>query len=366
MQNPLKFISNSYLSLFSLLLIMGVFACKNSNSEESAEEKQKSSLSSLATSSGRIDEVMVVMDEVNWKDSLGYFLREKLQEPYPGLPQPEPRFDLRQMEPVGLTTMLQKASSMLIVADLSSNGPTAQYVKEQINNFKTGGRSVPENMFTLKNVWSKPQQLVFVFADSEEELTKFVKERDREIINRLYVVENQKASNNLYAARINQSLTEDVKQTLNIDLPIPNSFRLVELSDSLLWIRQDIEAETSNIMIRVEPYKDQKQFSKDYAIAVRDQLGTLFTTNTPDSHSRSDTIFGSLQEQIEINKRQTIESRGLWRMTKDFMGGPYVNYLTIDEKNNRIISFDASVFAPEYKKRRSIRKLEILFKNIKF
>lgn len=364
MHNSLKSISTSYLSLFSLLLLMGFFAC--SNSEKPSEEKQQTSLSSLPTSSGRIDEVMVVMDEIKWKDSLGYFLREKLQEPYPGLPQPESRFDLRQMEPVGLTTMLQKASSMIMVADLSSNGPTAQYVKEQIQNFKKGGKSIPKNMFTLKNVWSKPQQLVFVFAQSEEELTKFIKERDQEIINRLYVVEDEKASNNLYAARINTSLTEDVKQVLDLELPIPNSFRLVELSDSLLWIRQDIEAETSNIMIRVEPYKYQKQFSKEYAIATRDQLGKLFTTNTPDSHSRSDTIFGSLQKQIEINGRQTLESRGLWRMTKDFMGGPYVNYLMIDEKNNRVVSFDASVFAPDYKKRRSIRKLEMLFKNLKF
>lgn len=366
MQNPLKFSIKSLISFLSIILLLCFFACKGSSEEGAEGEQKKNPLSSLATSSGRIDEIMVIIDDEDWQDSLGLALRNVLQEAYPSLPQPEPRFSLRQMQPSGLTTLLKKASSMLVVANLSDEGPTAKYVKEQLKRFEAEGKTMPKNMFTLKDIWAQPQQMVFVFGQTEEELKKYLVNKKAEIIRRLYVVENQKATNNLYASRTNQKLTAQVKEVLGIDIAIPNSFKLVELNDTLLWVRQDIEMQTDNVMIHVKPYTDQKQFSGEHAIATRDQLGRMFTTDTPDSFAKSDTVFGAEHQQVVINGTNMVESRGLWRMTEDFMGGPFVNYLMIDEKTNRVIIFDGFVFAPDYKKRRGVRKLEMLARQLKF
>ena len=53
-----------------------------------------------------------------------------------------------------------------------------------------------------------------------------------------------------------------------------------------------------------------------------------------------------------------MEARGLWEMTTEAMGGPFVSHSRIDTVNNRIIVVEGFVFAPDKMKRTMIRRLE--------
>jgi hypothetical protein len=65
-----------------------------------------------------------------------------------------------------------------------------------------------------------------------------------------------------------------------------------------------------------------------------------------------------LRREIKVNDLDVIETRGLWHVKNDFMGGPFVTFTVIDNEKNRVVNFDAFVYAPQFKKRDYLRQLE--------
>ena len=53
-----------------------------------------------------------------------------------------------------------------------------------------------------------------------------------------------------------------------------------------------------------------------------------------------------------------METRGLWKMEHDAMGGPFVSHSRVDTLNNRVVVAEGFVYAPEKMKRGLIRRLE--------
>ena len=68
--------------------------------------------------------------------------------------------------------------------------------------------------------------------------------------------------------------------------------------------------------------------------------------------------------KVEIDGIFRAELRGLWEMTTDMMGGPFVSQAFVNENTGRVIFIDVYVYAPEKKKRSLIRNLEASFYTI--
>jgi len=62
----------------------------------------------------------------------------------------------------------------------------------------------------------------------------------------------------------------------------------------------------------------------------------------------------------------TREIKGLWEIQNDFMGGPFISWSIIDEKHKRVVTVFGFVYAPKYKKRDHIRKVESLLRTVDF
>jgi hypothetical protein len=60
-----------------------------------------------------------------------------------------------------------------------------------------------------------------------------------------------------------------------------------------------------------------------------------------------------------------IEVRGLWDLENDFMGGPFISYTFLDEKNNRVVTLDGYIYYPNETKRTHLRELEAIFHSLK-
>ena len=61
---------------------------------------------------------------------------------------------------------------------------------------------------------------------------------------------------------------------------------------------------------------------------------------------------------ITVQGQPAWEVRGLWRVQGDFMGGPFVSHVRVDEVNRRIVASEAFVYAPGRLKRNLVRQLE--------
>ena len=72
-----------------------------------------------------------------------------------------------------------------------------------------------------------------------------------------------------------------------------------------------------------------------------------------------------LQDSTTVLGHQAIRTRGLWRIEKDFMGGPFENYAWFDETTNTYYMIDTYVHAPKEGKKKYMRHLNYIVSTIK-
>jgi len=76
-------------------------------------------------------------------------------------------------------------------------------------------------------------------------------------------------------------------------------------------------------------------------------------------------IFNKNNNKILYNKNYASEMRGLWRLEKDFMGGPYISLAELDASNQRVVVAFGYVYAPSKDKRNLLQQVEAMVYTLK-
>ena len=296
---------------------------------------------------GTPGDILVVMGEPLWDGLAGDTLKHFLQADYEVLPQSEPKFHLTQIPPAafGKTT---KRSRNLILVKISKE-------------FEKTGIAVE------KDTWAKPQLLIRIRANSQEELLDIIGKNGNAITEQF-----EKASLERQAIAFkntaNKKAVSKLNKKLNIYMTIPAHFKLAKETDNFLWIRNETPKLSQGILIWTYPYTSEKQLRKDKLLEVRDSI-TMRQVPGP----KPETSFMTSEKRVmpiyktrELNGNYCAEIRGLWRVEGAFMGGPFVNYSVVDEKRNRIITVDVFVYAGMQDKRNFMREVEAIANTLKF
>lgn len=316
-----------WLSLFSLVLLLQ--AC--SSEPQTAASRN----ATLPSSSGSPAEVLLVVEDKIWNGPVREALLNTFALPVAGLPQEEPLFDLVKLDPANFSNLLRR-SHILVVVGLDS------VVRKDIN----------------RNVYAFPQIVLKFSAPTQEELV------------RLLLTEKEKWRKTLIDFDLNFVRQKFKKQ--NVGLPkdlralgynmlLPTSFEpgLNETQTKIFWNRA--MKSDQGIIIHYRPMPDSLAFLGTDVLALRDSLTQAFIPGEiPGSYMRTEDQVPPVITSTEIGGMFALEARGLWKTEGDFMGGPYLNYTVFDEANQRIITLDGFVFAPEMDKRRLMLELEAL------
>lgn len=352
-----------YLFYVVLLSCFLFGACADSDGSSTAKKKK-----SLPNSAGQIDEVIVVMDNAEWKGELGKVVREVLAADYPSLPQSEPKFDLRFIPYNAFKDLFRRSSTVIFVSPTDCDSDLCKHAKEAFSKYAKQGSDF---LISFKDVYARPQKVVYLSAPDAAGLSSNILVNSDRILKAVYEIENGKAYRSAYASKTNSSLTGLVAKNAFVDCKIPKSYRKVIESDSLLWFRQDLEGAVSNLVFHVkqlpEDYNSKTFNAEEFAMAARDEYGEDFVkSQTEGSFMMVDTMMTPIHFPTLLDGENVIESRGLWYLSKDFMGGPFINYAFFDEAKKRAIFMDAWVYAPQWDKRPSVRRLEQILLNAKY
>ena len=63
---------------------------------------------------------------------------------------------------------------------------------------------------------------------------------------------------------------------------------------------------------------------------------------------------------LKYHNLDFVETRGLWEVYNDYMGGPFVSHSFYSKDGKDIIVLEAWVYAPKYDKRQYLRQTESL------
>lgn len=314
------------------------------------------------------NQVAVIADEELWESFVGDTLRDYLESLYPVLPRPEPLFDVRFFTPMDLRVekLRRELRTYLVVA--SAEQPQSEaydLVKKHL-----GQRANFSKMQLNKNKdqWASGQLLLYYTAPTDSMLA-------RNFADYLPAISQQVAQHDYKPIRAKaflkgerKSLSRKMDSLFHIDIKIPADFIQAEAQDSFIWLRKDFEDITANLMFRELPYVSKEQLSKEYIKSIRNYLGQIYVkSNTPDSYMViNDENLPMYTFTKKVDDKYALQAKGIWEMTEDFMGGPFVSYLIVREDRNSLLFVDAFVLAPGRRKRNMMQELETIIEGLNF
>ncbi|TCK67823.1 uncharacterized protein DUF4837 [Winogradskyella wandonensis] len=315
--------------LFCLLLVL---SCDDKNDN----------VRYLTASSGNINSISVVADNVLWEGKVGEAIRKTLAAPAKGLPQDEPMFSLKQIPTPVFNGFATKSRIILKVE-------------------KTDTTAVVIN----KDVYAKPQTVVTVKGKTNQEIIDLIKENELKIID---AFTKQEVAEKL--RRINKSLLkdEDMENALGFTIDIPSAYKIGKAEDDFYWVRKALSNnKTMDLMFYSYPLDSIRQGDSTIVdiIKMRDKItATKIPGEDGIIMQTEDAYVPSLFNAI-IDNKPAYETRGVWEIEGAYMAGPFINYAIEDKVNNRYLVAEGYVYAPSLDKREYVFELESIIKSIK-
>ncbi|HRY97429.1 MAG TPA: DUF4837 family protein [Bacteroidales bacterium] len=301
-------------------------------------EKERSQ--GMVGSSGGTAEILVVADKALWDGPAGDAIREVLATPVSGMPQAEPRFDLIQIAPDVFDDTYRLHHNILVV--------------------QTDGSLDSAMVETKPDYWASPQRLIRLRAPDAKRMAEAIRIRG-ENVKELFTASEYLRLQKLFGELQDVKLSNRLKKTTGLGLIIPGGFYAAKLTENFAWLRKETKDFSQGLLIYFTPYEDTTYFHQKLLLNRRDQMCMIYVPGEREgSYMRTAGSIAPESRRMQFKGRFAVETRGLWDVAGDFMGGPFVNYAILDEKNNRIISMDAYVYFPNNDKRDLMLQLEAM------
>jgi len=318
--------------LFSITIFLG--SCKQSPTY-------------MQASSGKTAEVLFVTAKKHWEGHIGDHVKSAFTAEYLGLNQSEPLFSLAQIEEKAFSKLFESHRNIfLIEIDAHAEKPIFE---------------------VRRNVWAQPQLVLKIIAPNEASfIDVFSKQKDY-IIGLLYENERTRFIN-AFKRDEDITISNALKKNYKLTLTIPKGYFLALQETDFFWIRRESEETSMGILFYTFDYTDTLQFNMAHIIQKRDSITKMYVPGARDNSYMqvSQKVVLPISKQIAFKDMYAIETRGLWDVHGDFMGGPFLNITFLNEKSNKIFVLDGFVYAPRYNKRDYILQLEALLHSFSF
>ncbi len=319
------------LAALSLLLII---SCKDS-------EKKRT----LLDSSGKLNDVSVVIENDMWNGRVGEAIRDVLASPVYGLPQDEPTFNINQIPTNVFSGFITKNRTILKV----------EMGKEAAISFDN-------------DIYAQPQKIITVSGKTKDDIIKLVSENASRIIETFKGIEIYEKQRLIKKSLYN---TKEIQENLGLNINFPTAYRvtntIAKKEDKFYWMKRDISTGYVNILLYELPLKSINRDSSlvTQIIKIRDSIGKKYIGGPVDgSYMITENAYTPFHTETILDNKPTLETKGMWDVKNAVMAGPYINYAIEDKINNRWIIAEGFAYAPSVEKRNYMFELEAIIKSI--
>ncbi|MDD4632062.1 MAG: DUF4837 family protein [Proteiniphilum sp.] len=289
------------------------------------------------SASGSNNEMMVLMDDTAWESAAGKALFDVLNSNVKALPQPEPNFTILQIEPENFTSTFKMARN-IIIPDIS-NIYSAPKLTAEIDKYAVG------------------QVIMNINAPDSASFAQFVTENKDNIVD--YFVTKELERNGKWLKREIPSPLSRAQQVFGINIHVPKGLTNVTEHENFYWATNNAGRGRQDIVIYQFPYTTEKVFEKDSLISIRNKVLGKYIKGSFDSEMTTATRIYSPDYRTKVmDGTFRAELRGLWEMSTDMMGGPFVMHSFVNDNTGMVVVVEVYVYAPEMNKRNLMRNLE--------
>lgn len=294
----------------------------------------------LPTVSGKAGEIMVILDKGNWDTGLGNVIRAELAKPYEYLPQTEPLFNLTNITPMTFSDMFKYHRNILV--------------------FNIDSTIQKQGVVYQTDLWAHPQCVIEINAPNADSAAS-VFSRNGEIIASTF---EQAERNRIIANSLQyeeKELAPVVDEMLGGTLHFPSGYKLMKKTSDFLWFELERQYSLQGVFVYKYPIQkgDTTVFHVENIVSHRNQF---LQENVPGMFENTYMITSEFVTPgvkfLKYHGREFVETRGLWEVYNDYMGGPFVSHSFYSQDGSEIIVLEAWVYAPKFDKRQYLRQTE--------
>ena len=316
--------------------------------------KKGDTINGKPSSGGKTLEVLLIVPDDIYRGELTDTINRYFARVCEGLNQPEPLFDVVQLNPAGFykSEMFQKHRNIIII-DLKDTNKNKLYSSKDY-------KAAPQSYFEF-SVSSRDSLYSLIRGTADTIIKSFYDNEYRRIGATFKKFENTKA-------------TTAIRNRFDLTLVLSEDFYVATEADNFMWIRKETQDVSLGLMIYKTAF-DESLLAESKIIDLRNKITK---ENVPGpSHGN----FMGIESRVPLIRKDVmlcgnvaaIETRGLWRMLYEpnvkitaFMGGAFVNYCFADKDKKNLIMIDGFVQSPKLSKRDQLMQLEAVIRNIKF
>lgn len=296
------------------------------------------------SSTGGLNEILVVTNNIQqWEGEIGDSLKSNFVRDMQLLPVPEKEFALANVNESSIKKAIFKKHHNIFIVNIDPSFQEA-FVESK------------------KDLWAKPQVVIKINAPSIHEfLISF--EEIRENAFDLFIENERLRIMDSYSSKFkNLNISRELKKNLHLDMNIPKGYTIAKIDSTKAWIRKETAANSMNILIYTMPYQSTKDLDPLPIKLRRNNLTRIYIPGpTTGSYQLvADKYLDPINTEMSFKGMFAVETRGLWRIENDFMGGAYLSYTFVDEKRNLLYCLDGFMYAPKQKKAPLMRELEAM------
>ena len=275
--------------------------------------------SNLPKSAGQPGEVLLVADTAD-------IVADALGADADGLPQPEPMFDVKPctMAQFNAVTRLERN---IVVVNINAALFTHTAVRYE------------------RNVYATPQIIVYINTPSAYSLRRDI---GHSPITQL-LQQNELAA---FAQRLERqhepAIEQELAHTFGVSIRVPKGMTVNKRGRHFVWLSDNNPAKMGNICLYTAENRDSVM-----RLNLKGETDSMYMATVPGTVK---TQKGTAHDGTAVTIR-----RGLWQMTGDAMGGPFVSRAMHWQTHGKVghtVVAEAFVFAPGEKKRDKMRMLE--------
>ena len=321
------------------------------------------------TALGKMNEVVVVSDDIVWNSFVGDTIDYFFSSSYPITPSPEPTFDIRRFDVGELSSqpLKKQLRTYIIVANLGDeNSNTTQFVKADLGE-QGFERALRDSTFTTsvgRDKWANGQILIYVFAPTLDQLAGAIEKNYDGIAAKVLEHDAKQLYASAYSRGEGEGYIDRALQRYGAKVIVPGDYKLaldLPEDNGLLWYRRDIKESAMNLAIRQYPYTGPESISKEAVKGNFNVFGRNVSSDAENSYVIiNDVDLPMLHWDKTIDGHFAREFRGIWEMENDFMGGPFITYVIVNEEAKKMLQIDGFILAPGKSKRDMLQQIELI------
>ena len=333
----------------------------------------ESGVAGPARARGTAEEIVVVTDSATWDGPVGEAIRAELAAPIPTLPGAQGAFRLRFQPLVPrLFEQLKMQPNLVFAAPIDAGGPIGEFVRARAGegNLDAIRSGQATGLIVREDLWARDQRVVIATAGSDSSLAQAFLDRGPEMRTSFNVLARERTTSEMFARLRQTDLEQDLLDAHGFRVQVQHDY--VQVQDTTATVGDRTGAFVRYRRVLTDTWRDFFVFKQEGVEALpslaeldvltNGLLETFALGSFEDSFVQIDDQRPMASDTTTVAGRPALETRGLWYMTNDAMGGGFIRLAVVDRATDTLYLYYGMTFAPDRRldKRKFLRQMEAI------